>query len=178
MEVIEKTKWCSKCRKHKSTEAFSWANKARGVLQGYCKPCKSLEFKAYYAANITKEKKREYARNSKPENRAARNEYWRQRKLAEPEKTFTRKRTSYLKTQYGITPEIYDAMLAAQFGCCAICGSESPGRGGKYFHVDHCHTTQAVRGLLCNACNIGLGYFRDDATVMASALTYLKGPVR
>lgn len=78
---------------------------------------------------------------------------------------------SYL---YGITVEEFDALLAAQDGKCAICGvSEFPGRGNRP-HVDHCHTTGAVRGILCHFCNLGLGNFRDRPDLLESAAAYLR----
>jgi len=84
-----------------------------------------------------------------------------------------------LKRVYGLTLEQYDEMLKAQNGGCAICGSKETRidpRTGKVKHlsVDHCHTTRKVRGLLCGACNIGLGKFNDDPAVMRIAATYLE----
>lgn len=40
-------------------------------------------------------------------------------------------------------------------------------------HVDHCHTTNKVRGLLCHRCNVGLGYFKDRISYLKSATDYL-----
>lgn len=84
-------------------------------------------------------------------------------------------RERWLK-KYDMTVAEYDAMLAAQGGGCAICGSTDPkGRAGsRYFHVDHCHSTGQVRGLLCAPCNLGLGAFRDQPDLLISAIDYLK----
>lgn len=62
-------------------------------------------------------------------------------------------------------------MLAAQGGRCAICRQE-PGR--RALDVDHSHETGAVRGLLCELCNKGLGCFRDSLDALRRAVVYLE----
>ncbi len=86
-----------------------------------------------------------------------------------------RARRHHLKRQYDITPEEYDAMLEKQDGSCAICHSETPGNSRRsiYFAVDHCHTTGAVRGLLCHQCNTALGLIKDSPDTLAKMITYL-----
>lgn len=76
--------------------------------------------------------------------------------------------------RYGITEEQYDYMFMVQQGRCSICSTKDPGRGHKHLHVDHCHTTGEVRGLLCDKCNRGLGYFDDDIISLLNAVEYLK----
>lgn len=66
----------------------------------------------------------------------------------------------------------FDEMVLAQNGVCAICGSAP---NGHPLHVDHDHTTGAVRGLLCQQCNTGLGNFRDDIALLDRAMQYLRG---
>lgn len=68
----------------------------------------------------------------------------------------------------------YAAMLVKQGGVCAICGAAPS--NGKRLHLDHCHDSEQVRGLLCHGCNCGLGHFRDDVTRMARAIQYLVSP--
>ena len=162
---------CSMCRAIKPVNSFSYRDRSRGRLQARCKECCSATFKAYRQANPDKFK--EYKQQARPENRERRAELRRARKAAEPERTFQRYRKSYLKQKFGITPADYDAMLKAQGGTCAICGTLDPGRGSPYFHVDHCHATNVVRGLLCNSCNIALGHFKDDVQRLAAAIEYL-----
>ena len=81
-----------------------------------------------------------------------------------------------LKRNYGITLEDYNRMFEEQGGKCAICSAEDT--GGKHkdaaFHVDHCHDTGKVRGLLCNQCNLALGKFKDSKKLLQKALDYLK----
>ena len=74
-----------------------------------------------------------------------------------------------LKYHYGMTKEQYFAMRDAQNGKCAIC--ETP---TEHLVVDHCHASGVVRGLLCHACNKGLGNFRDTPGYLAKAIDYLK----
>ena len=73
-----------------------------------------------------------------------------------------------LKSTYGLTLEEWDAMLIRQLACCAICGRQS-----RDLHVDHCHATGEIRGLLCNSCNNGLGRFADDPERLIAAARYL-----
>jgi len=82
-----------------------------------------------------------------------------------------RARAVRLKTRYGMTPADYDAMLARQNGVCAICKTD-----GRKLNIDHNHKTNAVRGLLCNACNLGLGNFGDDPGFLRMAADYAAAP--
>ena len=84
-----------------------------------------------------------------------------------------KKRSSYLASTYGVTLEEYEAMVIKQ-GCkCAIC-NVSIKKSGSKTHLDHCHTTGLIRGMLCDNCNRGLGYFYDKPDVLESAAGYLK----
>lgn len=80
-------------------------------------------------------------------------------------------RKSHFKECYGITIEEYDQMLLKQGGVCAIC-KQPPGK--RRLAVDHCHTTQNIRSLLCTTCNVGLGSFKDDPKLLEAAIEYLK----
>lgn len=70
-------------------------------------------------------------------------------------------------------PDIYEKCVARFGERCAICGA-TPG-DGMHLAVDHSHATESVRGLLCNRCNTGLGYFRDKADRLRAAAAYLDG---
>ena len=97
----------------------------------------------------------------------ARNEYRRKH----PEQAAAAARRHKLKRLFGITVDQYNEMLAEQDGVCAICRRASP--DGRRLHVDHCHKTKTVRGLLCHDCNRGLGMFRDDPENFSRAAEYL-----
>jgi hypothetical protein len=77
-----------------------------------------------------------------------------------------------LRRYYGITLAEYQDILEAQNGRCAICGTDVPG-GKGVFHVDHCHNSGKVRGLLCHHCNVGLGHFKDNESILLKAALYL-----
>lgn len=77
--------------------------------------------------------------------------------------------------RYGLTIQEYQELLTTQDGRCAICRREW-GRGwnGKGNHIDHCHETGRVRGLLCGECNTGIGRFGDDPALLRRAADYLE----
>ncbi len=79
-----------------------------------------------------------------------------------------RARASALKG-YGISIEIYNETLARQGGGCAICSSKT-----RRFHVDHDHSTDKVRGILCDACNKALGVFGDSLAGVMRVVKYLR----
>jgi hypothetical protein len=79
-------------------------------------------------------------------------------------------RKSHLKRKYGLTPQQYDDMLAAQDGVCFLC-REKP--GDLPLHVDHDHLTGRVRTLLCLRCNNALGLFREQEHLFLAAASYL-----
>jgi hypothetical protein len=65
---------------------------------------------------------------------------------------------------------VFNEMKKAQRGRCAICRRTSK----RELHIDHCHKTGKVRGLLCSACNPALGAFKDDPKLLMAAVRYLK----
>lgn len=77
-----------------------------------------------------------------------------------------------VKKLYGVAARDLQAMIAAQGDACAVCGGRN--RGNKSLGVDHDHATGAVRGLLCDSCNSGLGRFRDNPDLLIAAAWYLR----
>ncbi len=76
------------------------------------------------------------------------------------------------KYLYGITSEQFAAMLESQNGRCAICKTSEPSGKGNW-HVDHCHSSGKVRGLLCHFCNLMLGNAKDDVDRLTAAIEYI-----
>ena len=52
-----------------------------------------------------------------------------------------------------------------------ICKNES---NNKSLHIDHCHDSGKVRGLLCHGCNTAIGLFKENIDTMLKAIKYLK----
>lgn len=84
------------------------------------------------------------------------------------ERLATQKRAASRRRRYGITQEEIDSLVKRQDGRCLIC------RVRAATHLDHDHVTRAVRGLLCDPCNRGLGAFRDSPSLLRSASYYLE----
>lgn len=74
--------------------------------------------------------------------------------------------------KYGLTTEQVRQMVEDQGDKCAICDEDL--QGGRMQAVDHCHTTNKVRAILCHACNKGLGLFRDNTDSLRKAAEYLE----
>lgn len=77
-----------------------------------------------------------------------------------------------LLRKFGITVDFYNEMFAEQNGCCKICKRHQT-NFKRRLHVDHNHTTGAIRGLLCSNCNTALGLFRDDTELLQIAKEYV-----
>lgn len=76
-----------------------------------------------------------------------------------------------LRVRYGLSVSEYEAMLASQNNCCAMCKGNRSGK--RRLAVDHCHKTSKVRGLLCAACNRVLGFANESSEILLAAIKYL-----
>lgn len=158
---------CTKCYRSKSPSEFSPSARHRNGLFPWCKPCKA----AYQLNRI----------NGVPkEIRDAQQAAWRAARNADKDARakFLRNCSFYsLRRRYGITEHQVVELFRHQRGVCAICG-EPPDttrkRGG--LHIDHDHTTGVVRGLVCESCNLGLGFFKDSPKRLVGAISYLRNP--
>jgi len=165
-------KFCKTCNTVKSITDFP-SDERRKLQKHYfrCKECVNKKAREYYNKikdlPETKEKQREKDRKRKlrkkgvdiPKN-----------KPSEKIKSYYN-RSKYLFNKFGITEEDYKLLLEKQDGKCSICKVVLE---NKYPNIDHCHTTGKVRGILCNCCNRGLGYFKDNEDIMYSAIIYIQ----
>lgn len=77
--------------------------------------------------------------------------------------------------KYGVEPTWFDEQLQRQGNAC-VCCKRAFQWGDKQTtpHVDHCHDSQAVRGILCNRCNTVLGLCEDDDKLLSTLVRYLR----
>lgn len=124
----------------------------------------------YRLANADKRnaRRREQYAND-PEHRERKKSEAREWQRANPDK-----RLAQVLRPFGITVEQYRDLLSQQDGGCAICRAPLGDLSGRRLAVDHCHDTGRVRGLLCGACNLGLGKFGDDPERLERAALYLR----
>jgi hypothetical protein len=80
------------------------------------------------------------------------------------------RRARKIRKKYNMSIADYDRMFAEQAGKCGICREECEQQLG----VDHDHTSGAVRGLLCNRCNMAIGLMFDQAEIAERAAVYLR----
>jgi len=177
LSIIDNKKLCIRCNENKEISEFSKNILYKCGLDGFCKNC--LAIKKY--GTPYKGKKGTYQLKSI--------EYKNGTKLCtncnlikskeefskEKEKYKARCRKclglKYKLRKFKITEEQYNKFLSIQKGCCAIC--ENPESQEKELSIDHCHKTLKVRGLLCQACNTGIGLLRENKNILLKAIEYL-----
>ena len=153
-------------------------------LQGTnCKICAKERNKQWCLKNSEKKKEQAKQRDlDNPEKRRERNKKWdlnnpekrkkasKEWNLRNPEKYKETKKRCAIKRKYNLTLEQYEELKTKQNNVCVICNKSFQGITP---HVDHCHTTNKIRGLLCTQCNVGLGSFKDNIESLQNAIKYL-----
>ncbi|WTA23580.1 endonuclease VII domain-containing protein [Streptomyces sp. NBC_00853] len=171
-------KRCSRCGEEKPHREYASKRANLDGLQRHCRAC-----------GEESHRKREQAmgrspRPSAPEGRKfclgcgeeKSHSDW-HRKRSAPDGLATRckacraveRRVGHLKCSYGMTEADRDEMIDAQGGLCCICLKRPA------VHVDHCHKTGRVRGVLCFNCNTAIGKLGDDPDAARRVVSYLEG---
>lgn len=148
---MEEMKHCKKCDTTKVLTEFYNDKKSSDGKSFYCKQCLKARASAWYKSNPERAKEQSKKRVANGGHRS-----------------------SQIKRKYNFTQEQYDDMLIKQNGVCLICGTDTPGRNDKNFHIDHDHDTDRVRGLLCSNCNRAIGLLGDLSVNAYAAGDYLK----
>lgn len=152
---------CSKCYYHKIKVLTGKYSDKTCSIKG-CE--KRLHVKAKYPFCPEHGTALKYKRHeAKPERQKYRQEWKRNPEVAR------RMKDSKLRSKFGLSIEHYDFILAEQNSKCRICDKllEKP-------VVDHCYTTQLVRGILCPTCNQGIGLLYDSISNFERAIQYIK----
>ncbi|MDO0931767.1 endonuclease domain-containing protein [Streptomyces sp. DG2A-72] len=180
MQEEQDVKRCPRCGENKPRTAFAKNKAMRDGLHVYCRECASAYHQARQVAK---------GRNVRPRVEVpAGHKYCRTCGKIKPHSEWTRNRSAsdgfatlcksckaiqgrahHLKRHYGITEAERDEMIASQMGLCVIC-LKAPA-----VHVDHCHETGRVRGVLCFNCNSAIGKLGDDPDAVRRAAAYLEG---
>lgn len=170
------TKTCSTCRETRPLDEFYESPTHADGRHGVCKLCqraRAAELRAARAAapvDPVTEKVCSTCREAKPGHEFSRD--GRRGSGLRSECKPCAQRRKWLE-RYGLTHEQYEERRRAQGGLCAICSR--PPADGDRLHVDHCHASTVVRGLLCGSCNRGLGLFGDQPGRLEKAAAYLRG---
>lgn len=134
----------------------------------------------YYKNNKTKWKRtpeQNEKRNAARREKYATNEQYRNRTITKVKQYYEKKphvkKAQRLKA-FGLTLDDFNKLLEKQDYKCAICGFSDMSNKNYFPLVDHCHTTNKVRGLLCMNCNMGIGKLKDDVNILKSAIEYLE----
>lgn len=116
-------------------------------------PCQKIYASEWRLKNkeLLKIKKREYRENNPDK--------WRNRNLIK---------------NYNITLNQYNQILIKQNYTCYICKKPESSKRNTKLCVDHCHTTNKIRSLLCNNCNRALGLLKEDFNSLLNLAKYVQ----
>jgi hypothetical protein len=147
------SKVCYKCKEEKLLGSFY---KRAASKDGLCSECKDCN-------RIRTRKARQTWRAKHPEK----------------SRLWGRKHDMIRRFGPGIS-EVYNSLLEAQRGVCAICQKPEPVKSradgaARNLAIDHEHGSGVIRGLLCTRCNSGLGHFIDNPAFLRKAAWYLDG---
>ena len=141
---------CSICREVKFKESFSKDASRKGGLSHRCKDC----YSKYHSSNSEWCNERRQIHHEKHRITAR----IRGREWALDNPNIVRNKNL---ARYGLTVDSFDDLVNSQNGLCKICKNELV--AGKHTHVDHCHNSGKVRGILCQTCNTKLGWYEKNA---------------
>ena len=180
-------KICSTCKQNKNLDQYykiknntyhpncKVCYKEKAKTYNYNKEQRKLSKQIYYENNKEKtsnDNKFWYENNKK--RKLHKNKLWRENnkeKLREWRLNNKEIIKNHNLSKYGINLNEYNLLLEKQNYKCAIC--ESYYHNGHGWHVDHCHRTNKIRGILCFNCNSGLGQFKDSELLLQKAIKYL-----
>lgn len=158
----EDPKKCSGCKKRKPLTEFSFRRNGTAP-RSRCKECGAKYAKAYVNKKSPGEKKayRKKHREREKKNNAE------GLRLQGVRRRFRSKGAK--EEELSALVDIHERTKA-----CMIC--KTPEKKAGTMHVDHCHETGEIRGLICRPCNHALGHMKDDPKRLRAAARYLEKP--
>jgi hypothetical protein len=90
------------------------------------------------------------------------------RRMAKPKRK-KETRLSRIVTKYKVSREKAAALMLKN-----RCEAGERSLEDRKAHVDHCHTTGLVRGVLCFNCNAALGHLKDSEDRLKALIDYLQ----
>lgn len=141
-------KTCAKCTRDLPREAFGKCARTRTGLQSYCRECQGR-----------------WVAENRPKRRAQQRAWYERNRQAQALRSRANK--------YGITVDELQRLLAVRN--CEACGAELDHDPHSHrTHVDHCHATGKVRGVLCRYCNVAIGQIGDSPERAEQLAAYLR----
>ena len=158
------TKRCSKCGNDLLLSAFYQRTGAKS-RHSACKVCERAMAKDWYERNKDKA--------------TAKVKEWRQQNIGAVKQYRIDNRQKHYRQElvrkYGVEPTWFDEQIRQQGDSCVCCKRKFQwGDKQTSPHVDHCHETKTVRGILCNRCNTVLGLCKDNDKLLSSLARYLR----
>lgn len=74
----------------------------------------------------------------------------------------------YVRRKYKLTREQALRFMEQRNLGCQVCGSKVRPA------IDHCHKTKTVRGILCQSCNMAVGYAMDNPEILEGLAKYIR----
>ncbi len=142
-------KYCYSCKRVLELQVFS-TTKVRGKIASVCKECANDYARKRYQIPKNKEKRHKNYEEFK-----------------------RKRRDEKLKKSFNICLKEYEIVLEKQNFRCKICGI-TPKKNGKALAVDHDHFTRKIRGLLCNNCNVCVGFLQNNPMIAYKIAEYLQ----
>jgi len=159
-------KICSKCGNEKPLSEYYKKYDTKDGLKNHCKTCSKIQNKQQYLKNRENRLEKQcqyYLKNSEHVKEYGKN--WRKRNR-EYCKEYD------LHRHYNLTKIEFEKILIDQNFKCAICNEILV--PGKQTHIDHCHNSMKVRGILCHRCNTGIGLFKESIYNLKEAIKYIE----
>jgi hypothetical protein len=138
----------------------------------YCPACKTVRYKSKFTPNkMSSDGYTSYCRDCNE--KLNKTKWWNGSSKAKNRKRYIdyckieNPHPKYKKNN-GIADDFNENVNKYGKGTCFICGKKT-----EKMCLDHDHNTGKARGYLCQQCNSGIGFLRDDKELLIKAALYL-----